>query len=192
MKNKLNIILYGIKSQGKTTSLMRLAILLAGNGIYDRVIEEEFDKRFKSKGKYKDIRIIVVYKGILVFIATGGDSWQTCRLNYDFFDGRFNKKTDLFVFDTSKKTVEPLLEENYNKYKAPEISVGACRPNCDGFGPIRAVHAASEKNILNYDLQVWVRKDKDKESDQQANELRCMIDHFIKCCSVWKDNMTEK
>ena len=193
MKNKLNIILYGVTSQGKTTSLMKLAILLAGNGIYDPKIEAEFNKRFsKSKGTYKDGRIIVNYKGILVYIATGGDSWQVCRLNYEFFDGKFNKKPDVFVFDAETKTVESLSEKDYKKYKSqvPEVSVGACRPNNDGWGPIKAIHSATEKTIFNYAMQVWVRKDRSKCNDKQARELLCMIDNFIDCGSVYKINNT--
>ena len=58
----MNIILYGNKNQGKTTTLVRLAIMLASGGGINPLIESQVNRKFKKRKGYKDARFVIEYK----------------------------------------------------------------------------------------------------------------------------------
>ena len=86
---KQMIVLYGKANQGKTTTLRQLSIKLVGD---NPEMTQAINALFKKNQKTKDIRIIVNYRGVLVFIATGGDAWSICRSSCEFFDGKFARE----------------------------------------------------------------------------------------------------
>lgn len=175
MKNKINIILYGNASQGKTTSLMKLAVLLAGNGVIMPTIQKSIDTLFKIGKGYKDARFIVEYRGLLVYIATGGDSWMISRINNEFFEGKSSGLVD--VYKTSGDKVEELTLDDKKALpnKQPDICICACRPSGDGYGAIKSIHSASERMLLDYSSQLWIHKEKAKDNDIQAKEILDII-----------------
>ena len=95
---KQMIVLYGKANQGKTTTLRQLSIKLVGD---NPEMTQAINALFKKNQKTKDIRIIVNYRGVLVFIATGGDAWSICRSSCEFFEGKFAKKKDIYIVDAN-------------------------------------------------------------------------------------------
>ena len=178
-KLPVGIILFGKASCGKTTSLMKLAVMLASGGEVSPAVKKAVDAEFKIDEKhYKDARFIVEYKGKLAYIGTGGDTWYVCRLNCDFFSGNYNNLTDIYLID--ENGVRKLDNETKNSYKGrtPDVCVSACRPEGDGKGAVKAIHSYSEDAIMGYSRQIWVHC-MDKEHETQAQELLEIIDRHI-------------
>ena len=171
---KQMIVLYGKANQGKTTTLCQLTINLIGN---NPEMNKAITALFKRRLKTKDIRIIVGYRGLLIFIATGGDAWNICRSSCEFFEGKFAKKKDIYIVD--EKGLRPLTgEEKKNFEGKPTVAVCACRPYADGNGAIKAIHSYSVGHIMDYLEQVWLKKDGISD-DIMVNELKKRIDEFI-------------
>lgn len=169
---KQMIVLYGKANQGKTTTLCQLTINLVGTEMTKAI-----SALFKRHLKTKDIRIIVNYRELLVFIATGGDAWNICRSNCEFFEGKFAKKKDIYIVDSSG--VRQLAgDEKKNFEGKPTVAVCACRPYADGNGAIKAIHSYSVTHIMNYSEQVWLKKD-GITNDVMMSKLKRRIDEFI-------------
>ena len=123
MKNRVNIILFGKASIGKTTSLMKLAVLLSGGGVFVQVIQNSIDKLFKKGKKYKDARFIIEYKGLLVFIATGGDSWKISRVNYEFFERKNSGLVDVYRINTGNVEALTLDDKIELAKRLPDVCI---------------------------------------------------------------------
>lgn len=177
MSQKFNIILFGDANTGKTTTLMYLASLLAGNGSIDKTIQNSIDSCFgvKTKGsgaaikKYEDARLIVEYKGKTILIATGGDSWLVSRNNYDFFTGMYNNLVVVYYVDTTG--VKQLSNPEKEKYKRQDhsLSICACRPSGDNYGAIKAIHSYSESYLDNCEQQIWIHKKNESNITNTSN-----------------------
>lgn len=177
MKSKrLFIVLYGARSQGKTSTLMQLAINLAG-GSSD--VATSINSTFIKKGKYGDGRMILEYKGHFIYIATGGDSWAWSRGNAEFFEGDFRNQTIYEVNATGVRELSNIEKETFSEGKKSTVVVCACRPNGDKYGAIKALHAYNEKAISNYSEQIWLRKTLEDDNAAMAKEIQKRIDDFI-------------
>ena len=133
------IVLYGKSNQGKTTTLMELAINLAGGGpAMDKSIKAIFNK----KSKLNDVRIIIEFKDVFIYIASGGDAWSICKGNTNFFESQFSKQI-IYIIDASglrQMSSEEKISFKMKKSK-PKVAICACRPNGDQFGAIKAINA---------------------------------------------------
>lgn len=171
------IVLYGKSNQGKTTTLMELAINLAGGGpAMDKSIKAIFNK----KSKLNDVRIIIEYKDVFIYIASGGDAWSICKGNTNFFESQFSKQI-IYIIDASglrQMSSEEKISFKMKKSK-PKVAICACRPNGDMYGTIKAINAYNEAHIMDYNEQLWIRKDKTFASIAMAAELKKRIDAFI-------------
>ena len=168
----IHIILYGEANSGKTTSLLKLAAMLGGGSV-----EAQIEKLLKPKTgtRYGDARFIVEYKDRLIYIGTGGDTWAACREHTECFAGNYSNKQ---IFLISGGTVCKYTN-NAAETRKPDVCVCACRPYGDGYGAIKALHSYSERTILEYKQQIWIRKDKDIDCDVQAKELKDIIDGHL-------------
>ena len=171
------IVLYGGMGQGKTSTLMQLAINLAGGGI---VVTSSIHSTFFRKGKYWDGRLIIEYKEHLIYIATGGDSWDICYGNAEFFEKEFHNLTIHKVDATGVTKLSAADKSKYKKDNNPDVVITACRPNGDRYGAIKALHAYSEQALSNYTEQQWIRKQKEDENSATAKDIQDRIDEFIK------------
>lgn len=180
-KKRINIILFGTKNVGKTTTLMRLAMKLAGTGTVNTTTEKQIISLFGiSKKRFRDARFIVEYKKKLIYIGTGGDYWSICRGNCQFFEGDFKSNLCIHHIDTKGIVSELSINEKklYKECK-PDVCICACRPSGDSFGTIKALHSYSETHILNYTVQLWIQAFKNKSNETQATELIQIIDQFF-------------
>lgn len=175
-QKRMMIILYGEMGQGKTSTLMQLAIILAGSG---SVVESSINSTFIKGGKYWDGRLIIKYKESLIYIATGGDSWAICRGNTEFFESDFGNLTIYEVDTTGVRELTPADKYKYSD-RIPDVVISACRPDGDGYGAIKALHAYSEHAIFNYTEQLWLRKKKEDDNTTVAKEIQKKIDDIIK------------
>lgn len=171
---KQMIVLYGKANQGKTTTLRQLSIKLVGD---NPEMTQAINALFKKNQKTKDIRIIVNYRGVLVFIATGGDAWSICRSSCEFFEGKFAKKKDIYIVDANG--LRQLTGEEKKTFGGkPTVAICACRPYADGNGAIKAIHSYSVGHIMDYSEQVWLKKDGITNDDMMI-ELQRRIDQFL-------------
>lgn len=172
---KLNIILYGKRNVGKTTSLVKLAKLLIG----DPGISANIDALLlKPNGGYKDARFVIDSPYGIIIICTAGDSWTVCDQDCDLFKNSLSGKIPVYLVDSlgiveyNGKTIGPFLDT-----RQPKVCVCACRPSGDNYGTIKALHYYSEKYLMDYDEQRWIQA-KTKESTTNANELFQIITNF--------------
>ena len=177
-QKKMMIILFGEMNQYKTSTLMQLAINLAGGGY---VVERSINSTFIKDGKYWDGRLIIEYKEHLIYIATGGDSWAICRGNTDFFERDFGNLTIYEVDATGVRELTPADKKKYKEDKPePDVVISACRPDGDNYGAIKALHAYSECALSNYAEQLWLRKRKEDDNSSMAKDIQDRINEFIK------------
>lgn len=179
MKQKrMMIVLYGDMNQGKTSTLMQLAINLAGGGA---AVTNSIHNTFIRKGKYWDGRLIIEYKEHLIYIATGGDCWDVCYGNMEFFENEFHNFT---IHKVDATGVMKLSAADKHKFKkdnpTPDVVITACRPNGDRYGVIKALHSYNEYSISNYAEQQWIRKQKEDDNNAAAKDIQDRIDIFIK------------
>ena len=196
MENKHNIILFGKENVGKTGTLMYLAGLLAGI-TFSPVVWDRKKMRLICSGKIlEDAHFIIRYMGKLVFIATSGDSWENCKVNYNFFTGQNLGNMKIYdinpkgVFEIKNKVPYSIAynEENVRQelVVVPDICISACRPEGDRRGAIKAIHSYSEDILDRFVQQIWIRKDADSEKNieknnkKQAKKLQSIINRIIK------------
>ena len=177
------IVLFGDVNQGKTSTLMQLAINLVGGS---SAVTSSIYSTFFRKGKYWDGRLIIEYKEHLIYIATGGDSWDICYGNAEFFENDFHNLTIHKVDASGVTKLSAADKRKYIKQK-PDVVITACRPNGDRYGAIKALHAYSEKALSDYTEQIlsnyaeqqWIRKRKEDDNSAMAKEIQGRIDEFI-------------
>jgi len=168
------IVLFGDVNQGKTSTLMQLAINLVGGS---SAVTSSIYSTFFRKGKYWDGRLIIEYKEHLIYIATGGDSWDICYGNAEFFENDFHNLTihKVDAFGVTKLTAADKLK--YVKQK-PDVVVTACRHNGDRYGAIKALHAYSEQSLSYYAEQQWIHM-QEEDDLTMAKEIQKRINDFI-------------
>lgn len=183
MEQKHNIILYGKENIGKTSTLMHLTLLLSGIGSTHSAWDSKSERFIYKGNKLLDARFAINYKSKLVFIATGGDNWEICKVNYNFFSGiipgnmkiyGIDKTTGVFEIDNAKFRT--------NKKEiviVPDISISACRPEGDRYGAIKSVHSYSEDILGKLSQQLWIQKYPDMDSLMLAKKLQSIIDGLL-------------
>ncbi len=179
MENKLFIVLYGNRNQGKTTTLMDLVVLLGGGSA---ALEKALKSALLGKKRYKDARFVIKYNDFIIHIATGGDSWAVCRGNTQFFEGNNNGNQDVYLVSNGSISLMDIPEKKIFKDIHPQVVISACRPNADSYGAIKAIHSYSETHLSDYTEQVWIKRDiaKDPDSKKIAKEIKNIIDNFLK------------
>ena len=197
-RNKMLMILYGKENEGKTSTLVYLALLLAGNGNIDKNLESKVKRLLKYKNsKFEDARFIIECNDKLVLLSTSGDNWAMCRINGEFFQGTYVKLTNVYRLTASDIILLDIDEKNYFASMSADVCVSACRPCGDGFGALKALHnhvelteKAEETNTGDsYEYQLWLRiKPKvpiltihqvEKRLKAQAKDLWTIIDRYL-------------
>ena len=178
MKEKLFIILYGSRNQGKSTTLRELVIMLGGGS---PSLVHAIKLALLVKKRYKDARFIIEYDNHIIHIGTGGDSWSICRGNTQFFEGNYNGNQEIYL--VSGGTIKMMTKADKLHYKGilPDVVVSACRPDADSYGAIKALHSYSEHHLMDYAEQVWIKRNRTEEPDSKkiAAVLKSKIDQFF-------------
>ena len=177
MDKKIFIILFGEKNQGKTSTLMRLVIKLGGSG---KTIEMEVDGAFHDGKHYRDARIVIEYEGCIIYVATAGDTWGLCKGNTDFFESEFGNQLIYLVSGGHLRKMSPIDKTIY-KNKKPDVVVSACSHVSDGLGSIKALHTYNESHLLDYNKQIWLKRDisEDPDNDLYADKIKNVIDLLL-------------
>ena len=125
--------LYGQHDTGKSTALAWLAFSLAYDGLTESEIYDKFEserqqriaRRRTKTDAFPDMRVIVPYKGIFVYIALYGDSKEHIVKNVDFFEGSLGIGT-ISIFDKGELRNLKSEERDYHNLFPPAICVSAC------------------------------------------------------------------
>ena len=182
-KGKMLIVLSGERNAYKTTSLIKTMIAMTEIDIDSKDFTNEIKKKTKNanntKVSYKDARFIVEYKGILIYISTAGDDWQHCNMSMKFFEGKYPR--NMLVYKVSNNSIIKLSKQEFFKpeNQNPDICICACRPTGDDYGAILAIHSYLERHSDQFGSQLWLRKDKNTTSDEQATEIIDIINKLL-------------
>lgn len=154
--------LYGQHDTGKSTALAFLAYLLALDGQPEEEILKQFEanrkekvmKRIHKKDAHPDMRVIVPYKGIYVYIALYGDSKDDIEKNVFFFEGSLRT---ISIFD--KGSIRPLkkTESEYYALYPPAVCVSACFESNNAEAPLKYF---ADKKYLYTQMTTWLRIEK--------------------------------
>ncbi len=186
-KGKMLIVLNGDRNVYKTTSLIETMIAMTGISIDSKGFTNIIKKKTKNSNKnntlpvsFLDARFIVVYKGLLIYISTAGDDWHHCKMSMRFFEGNYSK--NMLVYKVSNNSIDKLTQQELSmpQNQNPDICICACRPTGDDYGAIKAIHSHLERHSDHFWSQLWLRKDKQKTSKQQASEIIDIIKYFYK------------
>lgn len=100
------IVLFGDKSQGKSTTLNHLIVLLTGGGILKKSIQDAFERAFPvTNGRYPDSRHIIHFKRekdrkeAIIYVSTKGDTWDIVEQNFKFFYRISNGHIDVYQYN---------------------------------------------------------------------------------------------
>ena len=184
--------LYGQHDTGKSTALAWLVFSLA----YDELTESEIYDKFESERQqraacrknrtdaFPDMRVIVPYKGIYVYLALYGDSKEQIENNVKFFEGSLGIGT-ISIFDRGELRNLKSEERNYHNLFPPTICVSACFWGAKQEEPLRRF--MDEKHRHN-SIATWVQIPKDLKTDseefktkfkQYGKLLKRMIDESL-------------
>ena len=91
--NKMHdIVLFGERNCGKSTTLHHLIVLLAGGGTLMPLIQVAYETCFahSSSKELKDAAVYVDFRidentSVPIYVSTAGDSWQIVEDNFRFF-----------------------------------------------------------------------------------------------------------
>lgn len=166
MKANSIIVLYANSNSGKTSTLQQLIIRLCGKGTLVPAIQTAFVSTFlavNSHGKkyYKDVNMILSYKGNNIFISTGGDTWAKVRGNFDFMNKTLK---GAYVFHNgSFELFENLHPQESDLYQECNVFITAA-----SLSPYGAFEAAkfftTNMSGGTFNSEAWVHKEKDKRS----------------------------
>ena len=192
------MVLYGKENVGKTSTLVYLALLLAGNGIINKNLENQVNSKLMNpQGRFDDARFIIECNGKLVLLSTFGDNWAACRINGELFLGTNVKQPTLYRLTANDIILFDSNEKNRYTPKSVDVCVSACRPSGDSFGALKALHnhvelteKAEDTNTGdNYEYQLWLRiKPKvpnltkhqvENKLKAQATELWTIINRYL-------------
>ena len=105
IKEKMTcIVLFGDMSQGKSSTLNHLIVLLTGGGTLNTSIQNAFERAFPVKnGRYPDSRHIIHFKRedgkeAIIYVSTRGDTWEIVEQNFKFFYGISDGHIDVYQF----------------------------------------------------------------------------------------------
>ena len=101
-----HIVLFGDTSQGKSTTLNHLIVLLTGGGTLKKSIQDAFERAFPvTNGRYPDSRHIIHFKRekdekeAIIYVSTRGDTWELVEQNFKFFYGISDGHIDVYQFN---------------------------------------------------------------------------------------------
>lgn len=94
-----DIVLYGKNSQGKSTTLQHLIVLLLSGGkVCNPAIQKAFETAFwKHPNRYNDFMQIIFYrrevdgKNAIIYVSTRGDNWLLVEDNFEMFYQHFTR-----------------------------------------------------------------------------------------------------
>ena len=163
IENKMTcIVLFGDTSQGKSTTLNHLVVLLTGGGTLNTSIQNAFERAFlATNGRYADSRHIIHFrreedgKEAIIYVSTKGDSWDIVEQNFKFFDRISDGHIDVYQFNGT----------DFVKCKA----LNSWNPPCPLFcispanfhkGAIQAERYFLDNTCLDWKRERWILKER--------------------------------
>ena len=152
--------LVGQHDAGKSTTLGWLAFSLAYDGLTEDEIFEKFERfrlqrvadRKNHQDAFPDMRVIVPYNGIYVYITLYGDEEEPIALNVEFFEGRLHNST-IYIFCEGKlRNLKPN-EREYHTLYPPSVCISACHYYKGKEKPLKQF---MDKMLLHTWISSWV------------------------------------
>lgn len=103
------IVLHGLASSGKTTTLRHVVESLTG---------------LKLPKKPQNWRVVFQYHGLTIALSTFGDKPKDIQNNLNFFDGKWKNRITVYYVDLCKKQVT---SENQLASFNFDVCISACR-----------------------------------------------------------------
>ena len=162
IKEKMTcIVLFGDKSQGKSTTLNHLIVLLTGGGKLKKPIQDAFERAFPvTNGRYPDSRHIIHFKRekdgkeAIIYVSTKGDTWDIVEQNFKFFYRISDGHIDVFQFNG----------KDYVKCKARPTELPCplfcISPASFQKGAIQAERYFLDNTCLDWKRERWILKER--------------------------------
>ncbi len=152
--------LVGQHDAGKSTALAWLAFSLAYDGLTEDEVFEKFERfrlqrvaaRKNHQDAFPDMRVIVPYKGIYVYITLYGDEEEPIALNVEFFEGRLHNST-IYIFCEGKLRRLKPNEREYHTLYPPSVCISASHYYKGKEKPLKLF---MDKMLLHTCISCWV------------------------------------
>ena len=175
-----DIVLFGQSSQGKSSTLQHLALLLlSGGNTLDTNIVNAFESTFwdSKKKRYLDFMVIIPYqredgKHAMIYLATDGDTWGIVENNMEFFYQYFaRKKKRIYVFDGTKFTQWEELQKADQDLWLKERPLICVSPANFNNGAIQAQRYYLDVTYKDWKSEHWIRRDREDSEDRKTAPL---------------------
>ena len=156
------IVLFGDTSQGKSTTLNHLIVLLTGGGTLNPSIQNAFERAFlATNGRYKDSRHIIHFKReedgkeAIIYVSTRGDTWDIVEQNFKFFYRISDGHIDVHQFN-GKDFVKCKALNSWN----PPCPLFCISPANFHKGAIQAERYFLDNTCLDWKRERWILKER--------------------------------
>jgi len=157
-----HIVLFGDTSQGKSTTLNHLIVLLTGGGTLKKSIQDAFERAFPvTNGRYPDSRHIIHFKRekdekeAIIYVSTRGDTWEIVEQNFKFFYGISDGHIDVYQFN-GKDFVKCKALNSWN----PPCPLFCISPANFHKGAIQAERYFLDNTCLDWKRERWILKER--------------------------------
>ncbi len=166
-----DIVLFGKSSQGKSSSLQHLVVLLlSGGNTPNPNIIGAFETRFWNGKTYDDFMIIVKYhrysdgKESVIYISTKGDTWEIVENNFEFFYRQSKRQgKTIHIFDGLsfvKWEDLSITEQNLWLQESPSICIS---PANFRNGSIQAQRYYLDATYNDWKCEHWIRREREEK-----------------------------
>ncbi len=164
-----DIVLFGKSSQGKSSTLQHLAVLLLSGGkTLNPNIVKEFEKAFWRNNRYIDFMILIPYqreddgKHAMIYLATDGDNWLIVENNMEFFYQYLSRKGKrIYVYDGTKFTLLLKLPEADKVSWLKERPTICVSPANFNNGAIQAQRYYLDATYNDWKCEHWIRRERE-------------------------------
>ena len=161
-ENMTCIVLFGKTSQGKSTTLNHLIVLLTGGGKLKIPIQNAFERAFPvTDGRYPDSRHIIRFqreedgKEAIIYVSTKGDTWDIVEQNFKFFYGISDGHIEVYQFK-GKDFVKCKALNSWD----PPCPLFCISPANFHKGAIQAERYFLDYTCLNWKRERWILKER--------------------------------
>jgi len=156
------VVLFGDTSQGKSSTLNHLIVLLTGGGKLKKSIQGAFERAFPvTNGRYPDSRHIIHFKReedgkeSTIYVSTRGDTWDIVEQNFKFFYRVSDGYVDVYQFN-GKDFVKCNALNTWN----PPCPLFCISPANFRKGAIQAERYFLDNTCLDWKRERWILKER--------------------------------
>ena len=174
------VVLFGKSSQGKSSTLQHLSVLLlSGGNSPDSTIQKAFENKFWNGRTYNDFMLILKYrreadgKEARIYLSTKGDTWEIVENNFEFFYRQSKRQgKTIHVFNGTEFIEWKDLDDEEKKQWLQDSPTICITPANFRRGSIQALRYYLDATYDDWKCEHWIRR-------ERINTLKDPVDGYV-------------